>query len=205
MGYIHENHFSIEHRKKISEALKKKGIVPPSRKGVYKNDKPFDRKAYMKAYNSKKYAENAEVYRERAKACWRKRDVEKTKKRQREYQIKRNKTDIQFRLLQLFRKRTGMAIKKNYGAKAYKTIELLGCSIKDVRIHLEKQFKNGMTWENYGRFGWHIDHIIPISAFNLRKKEEQKKAFHYTNLQPLFWKENLAKGAKILPQDDSIV
>jgi len=63
MGYIHKNHFSIEHRKKISEALKKKGIVPPSRKGVYKNDKPFDRKAYMKAYNSKKYAESRSVSR----------------------------------------------------------------------------------------------------------------------------------------------
>ena len=69
---------------------------------------------------------------------------------------------------------------------------------KELKEHLEKQFKEGMSWENYGFYGWHIDHILPLSSFDLTKAEEQKKAFHYTNLQPLSAKENLQKYSKIL-------
>ncbi len=67
-----------------------------------------------------------------------------------------------------------------------------------AREHLEKQFKEGMTWENHGLYGWHIDHIIPCASFDLTDLEQQKKCFHYTNLQPLWAKENLIKGVKIL-------
>jgi hypothetical protein len=63
--------------------------------------------------------------------------------------------------------------------------------------HLEKQFKNGMTWENRGFNGWHIDHIIPISSFDLTDIEQQKICFHYSNLQPLWAKENILKSNKI--------
>ena len=55
-----------------------------------------------------------------------------------------------------------------------------------------------MSWSNHGVWGWHIDHIIPLSSFNLRKKEEQKKAFNYKNLQPLWAEDNLSKGNKII-------
>jgi hypothetical protein len=55
-----------------------------------------------------------------------------------------------------------------------------------------------MTWENYGFYGWHVDHVVPLSSFDLTKAEEQLKAFHYTNLQPLWAKENISKGAKVL-------
>ena len=55
-----------------------------------------------------------------------------------------------------------------------------------------------MTWENHGLKGWHYDHIIPLSHFNLTDIEQQKKACHYTNLQPLWWWENLEKSDKIL-------
>lgn len=73
----------------------------------------------------------------------------------------------------------------------------LGCSIEELRVHLESQFLPGMTWENYGPYGWHIDHIIPLSSFNLQNKEEFLKACHYSNLQPLWREDNLKKGNKI--------
>ena len=80
-----------------------------------------------------------------------------------------------------------------------KTVELIGCSVNELRCHLESKFQTGMSWENYG-FGddkWHIDHIIPCKNFNLFEISEQKKCFHYSNLQPLWQKDNLSKGCKL--------
>lgn len=77
----------------------------------------------------------------------------------------------------------------------------LGCTIEELRIHIEKQFTDGMAWENWGRIdspykAWNIDHIIPISSFDLTKREELLKACHYTNLQPLWAVENIKKSNK---------
>jgi hypothetical protein len=66
-----------------------------------------------------------------------------------------------------------------------------------LKKHLESLFEEGMTWENWNREGWHIDHIKPLSSFDLRKEEEQRKAMHYTNLQPLWAEENIKKGNKV--------
>ena len=83
------------------------------------------------------------------------------------------------------------------GKKSKRTLELLGCSVEELRKHLESQFKEGMTWTNYGKNGWVIDHIQPCVSFDLSKLSGQKKAFHYTNLQPLWEKVNLHKASKI--------
>ncbi len=76
------------------------------------------------------------------------------------------------------------------------TIELLGCTFIEAKQYIEKLFLDGMTWKNNTKKGWHIDHIVPIASFDLTNPEEQKKCFHYTNLQPLWWKDNLNKGCK---------
>lgn len=73
--------------------------------------------------------------------------------------------------------------------------ENLGCSIPEFKAHLEEQFEQGMTWENYGK--WEIDHILPLSSFNLENPEELKKACHYSNMQPLWKADNIRKGAKL--------
>jgi hypothetical protein len=77
------------------------------------------------------------------------------------------------------------------------SIELLGCSIEFLKGYLEGQFVDNMSWSNYGLFGWHIDHIRPCVSFDLTDTEQQKQCFHYTNLQPLWAKDNLSKGSKI--------
>ena len=76
--------------------------------------------------------------------------------------------------------------------KNSKTQEMLGCSFADLKLHLEKQFRDGMTWENNKFFGWHLDHIVPISS--AKTEQDVIKLCHYTNLQPLWWHENLSKG-----------
>jgi hypothetical protein len=85
---------------------------------------------------------------------------------------------------------------KHSGSKTKKSQELLGCSIEFFKEYIEGLFTEGMTFKNHGFYGWHYDHIKPLSKFNLLDKEEQKKAFHYTNIQPLWAEDNLKKSAK---------
>lgn len=75
--------------------------------------------------------------------------------------------------------------------------ELLGCYPEELKVYLEAKFKKGMSWNNWSYRGWHIDHIIPIASFDLTDIKQQKKAFHYTNLQPLWRKENMLKSDKL--------
>jgi hypothetical protein len=81
--------------------------------------------------------------------------------------------------------------------KTENTLNLVGCSIEQLRGYLEKQFTKGMSWKNYGYHGWHIDHIRPCTSFNLSNPQQQKQCFHYTNLQPLWAKDNLRKNNKV--------
>ena len=92
--------------------------------------------------------------------------------------------------------RIRIALRTKHIKKRHKTIELLGCSYSFLRKHLESLFKPGMNWENHGRRGWHVDHIRPINKFDLSDIDQQKICFHYSNLQPLWWKENLLKSDK---------
>ena len=77
--------------------------------------------------------------------------------------------------------------------KACGTTELLGCTIQKLKAHIEAQFDDTMTWDNWGRDGWHIDHIKPCKDFDLTKRSEQLACFNYTNLRPLWYTDNLAR------------
>tara|TARA_Y100001970_G_C14060428_1_gene763878 strand:+ start:203 stop:1051 length:849 start_codon:yes stop_codon:yes gene_type:complete len=93
------------------------------------------------------------------------------------------------------------ALKYNKTNKSTKTTKLIGCSIQHLKNHIESLFIEGMSWNNMGRGGWHIDHIIPcafFSAFDLSKPSIQKLCFHYTNLQPM-WESNNCKKSNNLP------
>ena len=79
--------------------------------------------------------------------------------------------------------------------KTNKTFEIVGCTPQELILHIEKQFTEGMSWDNQGMFGWHIDHIIPLSSANT--DEEVYNLCHYTNLQPLWAFDNLSKGKKL--------
>lgn len=118
---------------------------------------------------------------------------EKIRKVRSEYTINRYRNDPAFRIKMTLSRRMRGLIKKN----GTRTIDLIGCSINDLKKHLESKFIDGMSWENYGRNGWHIDHIRPCASFDLTKKKQQKICFHYTNLQPLWEADNIRKGDKV--------
>ena len=95
-----------------------------------------------------------------------------------------------------------MAIKKQWGEKAEKTMELVACSVVEIMEHLESQFDETMSWENRGRDGWHVDHIRPCMSFDLTDPEQQKTAFNWRNLQPLWGSENISKSDNYEPADE---
>lgn len=103
------------------------------------------------------------------------------------------KTDIIYKLRRALRRRFKNLLKYKSVKKYNSVIDFIGCSMNEFKHHLEKQFKDGMSWDNYGYRGWHIDHIKPCAKFDLTNIDEQRKCFHYTNLQPLWWHENLSK------------
>jgi hypothetical protein len=104
--------------------------------------------------------------------------------------------DINYKISQAIRHRIYLAFKENSISK--RTVFLLGCSIEELKHHLESLFLPGMSWENWGRGQncWHIDHIMPLSMFDLTVEEQLLTACHYKNLQPLWEFDNLSKGAK---------
>jgi hypothetical protein len=110
-----------------------------------------------------------------------------------EYRKKRESVDFLFKLKIRLRNRVFAVLKQNKITKNSRTSELIGCSLMVIKLHLEKQFKKGMSWENYGK--WHIDHIVPLAS--AKNEEDLIKLFHYTNIQPLWAKENLVKSKKI--------
>jgi len=103
------------------------------------------------------------------------------------------RNDPIYRLKQLLRKRLRDILRSKQIDKKVHTLDILGCSPLYLKEHLECQFKEGMSWDNQGK--WHIDHIIPLSSGNT--EEEIIKLCHYTNLQPLWAIDNMKKGSKL--------
>lgn len=108
-----------------------------------------------------------------------------------------------YRLRVCLRASVGGRIKRAKATKSDKTMVLVGCTLQELQDHLESQFLPGMTWENYGLKGWHVDHKIPCTAFDLTDPKQQEECFHWTNLQPLWAADNLAKTDR-LPDGTSV-
>lgn len=111
------------------------------------------------------------------------------------YVNSRRQSDPGFRLRMNLRHRIWTALAG--GIKSGATADLVGCSMEELRLHLERQFLPGMSWENYGKHGWHVDHVKPCASFDLTDPEQQRQCFHYSNLQPLWAADNIRKGAKV--------
>jgi len=179
----------------------KDGYCPTCKECRKHNDKLYynERKNEILKYQKEYYSNNSEKVKKREKER-RKNYSEKIKEYElkrkslrkkyiSEYYTKRRQEDILFKISGNIRNR----INKFLNKKSKNTELILGISFDDLKIHLEKQFNNGMSWENYG--DWHIDHIIPLSS--AKSEEEIYKLCHYENLQPLWSIDNLKKGNRV--------
>lgn len=191
---IHKNRLSKKyhsaHREQI--ALKSKKYREGHKKEAadyqkqYRQDNATRLAIQKKLYsqkNQKHIADHKKEYRQRNQL---KITISRTEKR---------KTNIQFRLAGNLRSRLTLALKRK--SKSGSAVRDLGCTIPELKFYLEGQFQDGMTWANWSLFGWHIDHKVPLDFFDLTDREQFLQAVHYTNLQPMWAKENLEKSNKI--------
>ena len=145
--------------------------------------------------NKEKISEKNKKWRDKNKNIISKNKKEywfKNKKKIKKYRKNKYHDDPIYKLTISLRNRLRHAINGSF--KSGSAVRDLGCSIEELKIHLEKQFKPGMSWENHSFHGWHIDHIEPLISFDLTNRKQLLKACHYSNLQPLWKEENLSKG-----------
>ena len=149
-------------------------------------------KELQKAAHCRRYQDSE--YKERMIAKSKKWRVE-NRERYNTYARNKYKKDIAYRLKNVLRSRVGHAIRKEQ--KVGSAIQDLGCSIAAFRLYIENQFEEGMSWDNWGRDGWHLDHVLPLASFDLTNRMEFLEAANWLNYQPLWAADNIAKGAKI--------
>lgn len=152
-----------------------------------------------KNYQFSQRENNTRAYKKHLKTCKKYRDAHKEQKAEynkkydfSEYQKNRRKTDKMFKLQANLRSRLGCALKAKSWKKRYRYLEYIGCTSENLIMHIEKQFKEGMSWSNYGE--WEIDHIKPLAR--AKNPEELFLRCHYSNLQPLWKSDNRKKRDK---------
>jgi len=185
----YEANQDIIKEKRIKEYSSNGDKIRRNKKQHYCSNKQRFRELHKKYYNSN--IERIKDYRRK----YYEENKEYLKKLSANISKERIKRDLNFKLCVSLRSRLNNAIKK--GQKNGSAIRDLGCTIEELKLHLESQFQPGMTWDNWSRDGWHIDHVVPLSSFDLTDREQFLKACHYTNLRPLWAKENLSKGNRL--------
>jgi len=204
------NTFYVKNKDRRIEAMKKRYYADHEenkRKGREYSNRPENilrKKQYTKKYNEnnkdkkKIYWENNKKRLSKARKIWAASKAGRATTKA--CHDRRYKSDPGYKAMLNIRSKINLAIKNNF--KVGSSVELLGCSVDELKAHLESQFLPGMSWDNHTVHGWHMDHILPCSSFDLSDEEQQRKCFHYSNLQPLWAIDNLKKGTS-MPRSDN--
>lgn len=144
--------------------------------------------------SKRKYQEKYRKINPEQKNNWRINNLEKVREYNRKYESNKRKIDFVYKFSMDIRNLINGSFKRKNCIKPKKTEEILGCSISEFKEYILNKCPEGVTLENFNRYGYHIDHIIPISK--AKSEEDVIKLCHYTNLQPLWYKENLMKSNK---------
>lgn len=155
------------------------------------------RKEYKKRYESELYQAKADQIRQYAKDYYQRvKDSPQYKAKQlRSIRAhnRRKRESPKLRMEDALRARVMMSMKRRNTIKTSRTFELIGCTGADLAAHIEKQFKRGMSWDNYGS-KWHVDHIAPLSYFDMSNPDDQRRAWNWQNLRPLWALQNITEG-----------
>lgn len=154
--------------------------------------KELKRKNHKKWYEENKEKWNVYIKEYREKNADRIREIKRT------YEKTRKDNDPIYKLINNFRTAIYQVLKENNVQKNGHYFEILKYTPEELIVHLENQFTEGMTWDNYGQ--WHVDHILPISLHNINEigDNEFMKCWSLSNLQPLWGDENIKKSNKLL-------
>ena len=158
----------------------------------YKNDSEYRNKILKVQSEYTKLPRVRKKIRETARV-YRKENKEKINTYQTNWASDKRKTDLSFKMMELLRKRVLGLLKQNGFYKEESSLELLGADVLFVQEHLESQFEDGMSWDNWTPNGWHLDHIRPCATFDLSDTNQQKVCFNWRNLQPLWSHINTSK------------
>ncbi len=180
------NEFSI-YNKKTGRRLNQCGDCKKKYLRKYNEDTKEERYLKKKKYREK----NSEILKIKKREYYFN-NKSKIREYKKEWENRKRKNDNVFKLKQLIRHRLNVFLKTKKITKRNGTFQYVGCTPYELKEYLEKKFTEGMTWENHGEKGWHIDHIIPLSS--AKDENDIYKLCHYTNLQPLWWDENMSKG-----------
>ena len=190
-------------RPTILKLLKENGVdmKPSGRRNIGGKliaDKKWrdNNKEYMSIKSKNWYSKNKEHVKEYHKT-WRENNKDKIRKTKREYEKTRKSNDPVYKLVGNFRTAIYTVLKENNVKKFGHYFDILGYSQENLINHLENQFDDKMSWENYGK--WHVDHKLPITFFNFTsiEDEEFKKCWSLDNLQPMWGSENISKSNRI--------
>jgi len=194
------------HKTIILNTLRDNGIVlgPSGRRNIGGREvsmkkyesKPETKK--RKSENHKKWSENNRDHLNEYHQKWREKNIDKHRESKRKYQQHLRDTDPIYKLISYFRTAIYTVLKESNVDKYGHYFDVLQYTPEELIKHLELQFKDDMSWDNYGK--WHVDHIKPISSFNIVEMgdEEFMKCWSLGNLQPMWGEENIRKSNKIL-------
>jgi hypothetical protein len=177
-------------------------VIGPSGRKFKGGKSESDKRHYLKNREKRleyfaEWQKNNQEHRREYHKQWRTENVDKWRKTKRDYEKNRKDSDPLYKLIANFRTAIYQVLKESNVEKNKSYFDILGYTPEELIIHLEKQFKDDMTWDNYGV--WHVDHKLPITSFDIQEMgdEEFMKCWCLDNLQPMWGEENIRKSNKL--------